>query len=92
MRVYFLSLFRIVEDLVTTIVHQSEACLKVLLRCCRGRGWGELPACPHTFPSSLASDYLFKLLLIGDSGVGKSCLLLRFAVSKKHSHVTHSGS
>jgi Ras-related protein Rab-1A len=29
---------------------------------------------PYTF-----SDYLFKLLLIGDSGVGKSCLLLRFA-------------
>ncbi|KAI4832866.1 hypothetical protein KUCAC02_015810 [Chaenocephalus aceratus] len=27
----------------------------------------------------LVSDYLFKLLLIGDSGVGKSCLLLRFA-------------
>lgn len=27
-------------------------------------------------------DYLFKLVLIGDSGVGKSCLLLRFAVSK----------
>ena len=25
------------------------------------------------------SDYLFKLVLIGDSGVGKSCLLLRFA-------------
>ncbi|EZG76300.1 small GTPase family Rab subfamily protein [Gregarina niphandrodes] len=25
------------------------------------------------------SDYLFKILLIGDSGVGKSCLLLRFA-------------
>jgi len=24
-------------------------------------------------------DYLFKLVLIGDSGVGKSCLLLRFA-------------
>eukprot|EP01116_Phalansterium_solitarium_P003243 TRINITY_DN139_c0_g1_i1.p1 TRINITY_DN139_c0_g1~~TRINITY_DN139_c0_g1_i1.p1 ORF type:complete len:202 (-),score=27.85 TRINITY_DN139_c0_g1_i1:293-898(-) len=24
-------------------------------------------------------DYMFKLLLIGDSGVGKSCLLLRFA-------------
>eukprot|EP00922_Rhytidocystis_sp_ex-Travisia-forbesii_P038040 GHVS01056656.1.p1 GENE.GHVS01056656.1~~GHVS01056656.1.p1 ORF type:complete len:203 (+),score=12.36 GHVS01056656.1:178-786(+) len=24
-------------------------------------------------------DYLYKLLLIGDSGVGKSCLLLRFA-------------
>lgn len=28
---------------------------------------------------SFNSDYLFKLLLIGDSGVGKSCLLLRFA-------------
>ena len=25
-----------------------------------------------------AYDYLIKLLLIGDSGVGKSCLLLRF--------------
>ncbi|KAH3767098.1 GTP-binding protein ypt1 [Pelomyxa schiedti] len=24
-------------------------------------------------------DYLFKLLLVGDTGVGKSCLLLRFA-------------
>ncbi|KAB1208565.1 Ras-related protein RABD1 [Morella rubra] len=27
----------------------------------------------------LIRDYLFKLLLIGDSSVGKSCLLLRFA-------------
>ena len=26
-------------------------------------------------------DYLFKMLLIGNSGVGKSCLLLRYAVS-----------
>jgi Ras-related protein Rab-1A len=25
-------------------------------------------------------DSLFKLVLIGDTGVGKSCLLLRFAV------------
>ena len=34
----------------------------------------------HQSPSFLpSSDYLFKLLLIGDSGVGKSCLLLRFA-------------
>lgn len=30
-------------------------------------------------PASFLSDYLFKLLLIGDSGVGKSSLLLRFA-------------
>ena len=29
--------------------------------------------------SMARSDYLFKLLRIGDSGVGKSCLLLRFA-------------
>eukprot|EP00605_Chrysophyceae_sp_TOSAG23-4_P000269 GSChrysophyteH1.ASY1.ANO1.311.1 assembled CDS len=28
---------------------------------------------------SFLFDFLFKLLLIGDSGVGKSCLLLRFA-------------
>lgn len=32
----------------------------------------------HLLPYNI-SDYLFKLLLIGDSGVGKSCLLLRFA-------------
>jgi len=31
-------------------------------------------------------DYLFKLVLIGDSGVGKSCLLLRFAVSTNYVH------
>ena len=30
--------------------------------------------------SGARSDFLFKMLLIGDSGVGKSCLLLRFAV------------
>ncbi|QCE12509.1 Rab family [Vigna unguiculata] len=41
------------------------------------------PANLRSPPSSLEMnpeyDYLFKLLLIGDSGVGKSCLLLRFA-------------
>jgi len=44
-------------------------------------------ACRHFSPVRLHPnvtmnpeyDYLFKLLLIGDSGVGKSCLLLRFA-------------
>lgn len=35
------------------------------------------------------SDYLFKLLLIGDSGVGKSCLLLRFAVSISYLFYPH---
>ncbi|EGF78089.1 hypothetical protein BATDEDRAFT_90991 [Batrachochytrium dendrobatidis JAM81] len=33
----------------------------------------------HSSHFPCISDYLFKLLLIGDSGVGKSCLLLRFA-------------
>ncbi|KAG1673038.1 Ras-related protein Rab-1A [Nymphon striatum] len=33
----------------------------------------------ETDPQTDIYDYLFKLLLIGDSGVGKSCLLLRFA-------------
>lgn len=37
------------------------------------------PPTPPLPPPSLPSDFLFKLLLIGDSGVGKSCLLLRFA-------------
>jgi Ras-related protein Rab-8A len=35
---------------------------------------------PHPPPGGKqAYDYLIKLLLIGDSGVGKSCLLLRFS-------------
>jgi len=33
----------------------------------------------HDIDPLVRYDYLFKLLLIGDSGVGKSCLLLRFA-------------
>ena len=33
----------------------------------------------HSTAMNAEYDYLFKLLLIGDSGVGKSCLLLRFA-------------
>uniref|UniRef100_A0A915P4W2 Uncharacterized protein n=1 Tax=Meloidogyne floridensis TaxID=298350 RepID=A0A915P4W2_9BILA len=32
-----------------------------------------------TLEDKSINDYLFKLLLIGDSGVGKSCILLRFA-------------
>ena len=34
---------------------------------------------PTSIASQRAYDYLFKLLLIGDSGVGKTCLLFRFA-------------
>jgi Ras-related protein Rab-1A len=29
-------------------------------------------------PSAIEYDYLFKFLLVGDSGVGKSCLVLKF--------------
>ncbi|KAJ0657257.1 putative small GTPase, ribonuclease H domain, P-loop containing nucleoside triphosphate hydrolase [Helianthus annuus] len=37
-------------------------------------------------------DYLFKLLLIGDSGVGKSCLLLRFARGIKDQMMIETGT
>ena len=37
---------------------------------------------------AIADDYLFILVLIGDSGVGKSCLLLRFAVRSRHALVS----
>lgn len=51
-----------------------------------------LPPASHTSSdSSSFSDYLFKLLLIGDSGVGKSCLLLRFAVSFPVSDTSERG-
>jgi Ras-related protein Rab-1A len=37
-------------------------------------------------------DYLFKLILVGDAGVGKSCLLLRFADDTyTDSHISTSG-
>jgi len=37
------------------------------------------PGANPSSSKSAAYDYLIKLLLIGDSGVGKSCLLLRFS-------------
>ena len=33
----------------------------------------------HPLPTALDYDYLFKILVIGDSGVGKSSLLLRYS-------------
>lgn len=60
------------------------------LTCCEEVGvqWSNSQNCPpptslfvglrkNAFTIPPLSDYLFKLLLIGDSGVGKSCLLLR---------------
>mmetsp|Transcript_5504 Transcript_5504/g.7026 ORF Transcript_5504/g.7026 Transcript_5504/m.7026 type:complete len:214 (-) Transcript_5504:91-732(-) len=38
-----------------------------------------MPAASTSSGKQRDYDYLFKLVLIGDSGVGKSCLLLRFA-------------
>lgn len=37
-------------------------------------------------------DYLFKILLIGDSGVGKTCILCRFASNEfNRSHISTIG-
>jgi len=46
-----------------------------------GKTNGQNELSPHTLAPRMAQeyDYVFKLVLIGDSGVGKSCLLLRFA-------------
>ncbi|KAK1329124.1 hypothetical protein QTO34_011303, partial [Cnephaeus nilssonii] len=37
------------------------------------------PPAPSVSAMAKAYDHLFKLLLIGDSGVGKTCLIIRFA-------------
>ena len=36
----------------------------------------------NTKKKSKQFDYTFKIVMIGDSGVGKSCILLRFADDK----------
>ena len=54
-----------------SLVHLAVALARAQCACCCVR-------CADC-AALLCSDYLFKLLLIGDSGVGKSCLLLRFA-------------
>ena len=42
--------------------------------------------------SAQGFDFLFKVVVIGDSGVGKSCLLIRFADDKfSEEHVSTIG-
>ena len=36
----------------------------------------------HSKKKTKQFDYTFKIVMIGDSGVGKSCILLRFADDK----------
>lgn len=38
--------------------------------------------CPHMQSVPLSADYLFKFLIIGSAGSGKSCLLHHFIESK----------
>ncbi|XP_062427208.1 ras-related protein Rab-1A [Rhea pennata] len=69
-----------------------DACIRGAPASAAGGAWPLPPPPPRSAlavpraagPTDMSSmnpeyDYLFKLLLIGDSGVGKSCLLLRFA-------------
>ena len=44
-------------------------------------------ATPSTSSSAVPGQFLFKYIVIGDSGVGKSCLLLQF--TDKRFEVTH---
>jgi hypothetical protein len=64
---------------------ERPAPFAALLRDSRSQGRPEsrdrLPRASDAMAAKRDYDYLFKLVLIGDSGVGKSCLLLRFAVS-----------
>ena len=54
--------------------------------------WQQIRQTSKTSHITYYSDYLFKYLLIGNSGVGKSCLLIRFADdSWSESYVTTIG-
>mmetsp|Transcript_21552 Transcript_21552/g.27421 ORF Transcript_21552/g.27421 Transcript_21552/m.27421 type:complete len:110 (+) Transcript_21552:65-394(+) len=45
------------------------------MSCCGG---GDDPAKPSAAVQSLPYKYLFKYIIVGDTAVGKSCLLLQF--------------
>lgn len=40
----------------------------------------------HYLQQTTDCDYLFKVLLIGNSGVGKSCMLMRFSENQFTNH------
>lgn len=43
----------------------------------------------YIYNSLFCSDFLFKMVLVGDDGVGKSCLMSSFAVSKPRKYQDH---
>ncbi|KAK1416604.1 hypothetical protein QVD17_32395 [Tagetes erecta] len=53
----------------------------------KGGGWKRSQISPTS--SSSSCDYSFKVLVIGDSGVGKSTLLLTFIDPAQHQHQHH---
>ena len=73
-RSFFKALLRL-----TSLLPTEFPSLLIYALSTRCAGYSRGPAWTHGIDVVARYDYLFKLLLIGDSGVGKSCLLLRFA-------------
>ena len=81
------ALFLFVAFILSHIHCETWTSKRLNASCLRSREISMLPSLQlfpllftHLIVLLFCSDYLFKLVLIGDSGVGKSCLLLRFAV------------
>ena len=60
-------------------VRKDEAILLTQTRLLPAAPAPQVPWAKDFIMGSKAYDYLFKLLLIGDSGVGKTCVLFRFS-------------